>query len=51
MAARGYPIEEFEARAADLSVHHPRVVETTASHAPSPRGATKPPRKSCARQS
>jgi hypothetical protein len=27
MSARGYPIEEFETRAADLSVDHPRVVE------------------------
>jgi hypothetical protein len=27
MAARGYPIEDFETRAADLSVDHPRVVE------------------------
>ena len=27
MTARGYPIEDFEARAADLSVQHPRVVE------------------------
>jgi hypothetical protein len=27
MSARGYPIEDFETRAADLSVEHPRVVE------------------------
>lgn len=27
MSARGYPIEDFDARAADLSVDHPRVVE------------------------
>jgi hypothetical protein len=27
MAARGYPIEDFETRASDLSVDHPRVVE------------------------
>jgi hypothetical protein len=27
MADRGYPIDEFEQRAADLSVDHPRVVE------------------------
>ena len=27
MTARGYPIEDFEKRAADLSVQHPRVVE------------------------
>jgi hypothetical protein len=27
MAARGYPIEDFDTRAADLSVEHPRVVE------------------------
>jgi len=27
MTARGYPIEDFDARAADLSVDHPRVVE------------------------
>jgi hypothetical protein len=27
MSARGYPIEDFETRAADLSVQHPRVVE------------------------
>jgi hypothetical protein len=27
MTARGYPIEDFETRAADLSVDHPRVVE------------------------
>ena len=27
MAARGYPIEDFETRAADLSVDHPRVVD------------------------
>jgi hypothetical protein len=27
MRARGYPVGEFEARAADLSVDHPRVVE------------------------
>lgn len=27
MTARGYPIEDFETRAADLSVEHPRVVE------------------------
>jgi FtsZ-interacting cell division protein ZipA len=27
MAARGYPVTEFEQRAADLSVDHPRVVE------------------------
>lgn len=27
MAARGYPIEDFDTRAADLSVDHPRVVE------------------------
>ena len=27
MKARGYPVAEFDQRAADLSVHHPRVVE------------------------
>jgi hypothetical protein len=27
MTARGYPLEDFETRAADLSVEHPRVVE------------------------
>jgi hypothetical protein len=27
MKARGYPIADFDQRAADLSVHHPRVVE------------------------
>lgn len=27
MAARGYPIEDFDTRAADLSVDHPRVVD------------------------
>ena len=27
MAARGYPIDDFDTRAADLSVEHPRVVE------------------------
>jgi len=27
MSARGYPIDDFETRAADLSVDHPRVVE------------------------
>lgn len=27
MAARGYPISDFEERAADISVDHPRVVE------------------------
>ena len=27
MSARGYPTEDFETRAADLSVDHPRVVE------------------------
>jgi hypothetical protein len=27
MAARGYPIDDFDTRAADLSVDHPRVVE------------------------
>lgn len=27
MAARGYPLEDFNQRAADLSVDHPRVVE------------------------
>ncbi len=27
MTARGYPIEDFDARAADLSVQHPRVVD------------------------
>ena len=27
MSARGYPIEDFDTRAADLSVEHPRVVE------------------------
>lgn len=27
MAARGYPIEDFETRAADLSVDHPHVVD------------------------
>lgn len=27
MAARGYPLEDFDTRAADLSVDHPRVVE------------------------
>jgi hypothetical protein len=27
MTARGYPMEDFDARAADLSVDHPRVVE------------------------
>ena len=27
MSARGYPVEDFETRAADLSVDHPRVVE------------------------
>ena len=30
MTARGYPIEDFEARAADLSVQHPRASRTTA---------------------
>jgi hypothetical protein len=28
MIKRGYPMEEFEHRAADISVHHPTVVET-----------------------
>ena len=28
MSARGYPIEDFDTRAADLSVEHPRVVES-----------------------
>jgi hypothetical protein len=27
MRTRGYPISDFDQRAADLSVHHPRVVE------------------------
>jgi hypothetical protein len=27
MSARGYPIEDFDTRAADLSVQHPRVVD------------------------
>lgn len=27
MAARGYPVEDFEQRAADLSVHHPQFVQ------------------------
>lgn len=27
MMARGYPVTDFDQRAADLSVHHPRVVE------------------------
>jgi hypothetical protein len=27
MAERGYPVEDFEQRAADLSVDHPQVVE------------------------
>jgi len=27
MTARGYPIEDFDTRAADISVEHPRVVE------------------------
>ena len=27
MNARGYPVSNFEQRAADISVHHPRVVE------------------------
>ena len=27
MADRGYPMEDFEQRAADVSVDHPRVVE------------------------
>jgi len=27
MAARGYPLDDFETRAADLSVDHPRVVD------------------------
>ena len=27
MKARGYPVADFDQRAADLSVHHPRVVE------------------------
>lgn len=27
MSARGYPVEDFDTRAADLSVDHPRVVE------------------------
>jgi hypothetical protein len=27
MTARGYPLEDFDTRAADLSVEHPRVVE------------------------
>ena len=27
MSARGYPIEDFDTRAADLSVEHPRVVD------------------------
>jgi hypothetical protein len=27
MAARGYPLEDFDTRAADLSVDHPRVVD------------------------
>lgn len=27
MAARGYPVEDFDTRAADLSVDHPKVVE------------------------
>lgn len=28
MRARGYPVDDFETRAADLSVDHPRVVES-----------------------
>jgi hypothetical protein len=34
MQARGYPVGDFEQRAADVSVHHPRVVEhDRAAHA------------------
>ena len=28
--ARGYPVDDFEQRAADISVEHPRLVETIA---------------------
>jgi len=28
MVKRGYPMEDFEHRAADISVHHPELVET-----------------------
>ena len=27
MSSRGYPVSEFEQRAADISVHHPLVME------------------------
>jgi hypothetical protein len=40
MATRGYPVGDFEQRAADVSVHHPRVVEHyRAAHAIALRNA------------
>ena len=40
MAARGYPMEEFDQRAADISVDHPHLVENYRSaHAISRRSA------------
>jgi hypothetical protein len=40
MGARGYPIEDFEQRAADVSVDHPQVVENyRAAHAIAARSA------------
>jgi hypothetical protein len=40
MAERGYPVEKFDQRAADLSVDHPKVVE---NYREGHRLATKPP--------
>jgi len=47
LEARGYPRSSFEQRAADVSVHYPRVMKTTASRTRSPSASTwpRPPRR------
>ena len=52
MSTRGYPVSNFEQRAADISVDHPLVLETTERLTKSRFGkyGAKPTRKSCARQ-
>jgi len=53
LEARGYPRSTFEQRAADVSVHYPRVMENyRAAHLIAVRPArSKPPPKNCAPQS
>jgi hypothetical protein len=50
MSTRGYPVSDFEQRAADISVDHPLVLENYRKAHEIAKRRGRPPPKTCARQ-